>query len=268
MAVDVDRGRVVLTISPPRAHAIAMAIEETEPREEWLQEAVMLMLTAADRLGIPSELVPRLSRRQFLHDWESHQAAAEPAAHQQEVAASLVHEAAVQAAELAQEAVDSAADRAAAAALTARDQRSAAVDEAAEAVAARVARAAAAVQNEADAAALTVAQAAFEAAFLIASTVQPGTERDAALTATLVATAVSSIAIKTAAVTASARADVAREAATAAAAAAVAAADAAEIVDLEVACAAEAVRAVASQTALSLARETDAQATAFALAQH
>lgn len=294
MTVDVIRGNVVLTVSPPRAHDIAMVIERSGPREEWLRETVRLMLTAADRLGIPSDLVPRLSRRQFLRDWDLDQTTAAapppvtnnaqlsvtpglalpqtsteisaPYAQNQEVAASLVHAAAVHAAELAQEAVDSAADRAAEAASTARAQRSAAVENAAEAVAARVAKAAAAVESEADEAALTVAQAAFDAAFLIASTVKPGSERDAALTATLVATAVSAIAIKTAAVTAGARADVAREAASAASAAAVAAADAAKIVDLEVMCAAEAVRAVASEAALTLAVQTDAQATAFALA--
>jgi hypothetical protein len=293
LTVDVIRGNVVLTVSPPRAHDIAMVIERSGPREEWLRETVRLMLTAADRLGIPSDLVPRLSRRQFLRDWDLDQTPAPasppvtagaqsvtpdlalpqtstemsaPYAQKQEVAASLVHAAAVHAAELAQEAVDSAADRAAEAASTARAQRSAAVEDAAEAVAARVAKAAAAVESEADEAALTVAQAAFDAAFLIASTVKPGSERDAALTATLVATAVSAIAIKTAAVTAAARADVAREAASAASAAAVAAADAAKIVDLEVMCAAEAVRAVASEAALTLAVQTDAQATAFALA--
>lgn len=80
----------------------------------------------------------------------------------------------------------------------------------------------------------------------------------------------SGIAIKTAAVTAAARAEVAQEAATAAAPAApaaVAATDAAKIVDLEVLCAAEAVRAVATQTASVLAEKTEAQATAFARAR-
>jgi len=193
------------------------------------------------------------------------QAAAGSSMQKQEMAASLVHAAAVDAAKLAQEAVHTAADRAAEAASAARVQRSVAVENAAEAVAARVAAAAAAVESEADAAALTVAQAAFDAALLIASTVAPGTERDAALTATLVATAVSAIAIKTAALTASARADVAHEAAMAASAAAVAAADAATLVDLEVACAAEAVRAVATEAALTLAERIDAEASAFAL---
>ena len=231
MTVDVVRGDVVLTVSPPRAHDIAMVIEGSGPREDWLRKTVRLMLTAADRLGIPSELVPRLSRRQFLRDWDLDEAPAAawsallavpddlaaaplatvspaPYAQKQEVAASLVYAAAVHAAELAQEAVDSAADRAAEAASTARARRSAAVEGAAQAVAARVAQAA------------------------------------------------------------SARADVAREAATAAAAPAVAAADAAKIVDLEVMCAAEAVRAVASEAALTLAVQTNAQATAFALAHH
>lgn len=187
----------------------------------------------------------------------------EPPLPEPEVAASLVHTAAVQAAERAEAAVETAAHRAAEAASTARDQRSAAVQVAADAVAARVAAAAAAVEDEADIAALTVAQAAFDAALLIASTVAPGSERDAALTATLVATAVSGIAIKTAAVTAAARAAVAQEAAAAAAAAAVAAADAAKIVDLEVLCAAEAVRAVATQAASVLAEQTEAEATAI-----
>ena len=184
---------------------------------------------------------------------------------EQEVAASIVHEAAVHAAELTQEAVETAADRAAAAASTARTERSAAVDRAAEVVAEQVTTAAAVVKGEADAAAVAVAQAAFDAALVIASTVAPGTERDAALTATLVATAVSAVAIKTAAVTAAARADVAREAAAAASAAAVAAADAAKMVDLEVLAAAEAVRAVATETAVTLAERTDAEALAFAL---
>lgn len=184
-----------------------------------------------------------------------------------EAAASLVHTAAVHAAERAEAAVETAAHRAADAATTARDQRSAAVRRAADAVATQVAAAAAAVQDEADIAALTVAQAAFDAALVIASTVAPGAERDAALTATLVATAVSGIAIKTAAVTAAARAEVAQEAAVAAAAAAVAAADAARIVDLEVQCAAEAVRAVATETATVLAEQTEAEATAITLTQ-
>lgn len=188
-----------------------------------------------------------------------------PPAREAEVAASLVRTAALHAAERAETATETAAHRAAEAATTARDERSAAVQMAAEAVAARVAAAAAAVKDEADVAALTVAQAAFDAALLIASTVEPGSERDAALTATLVATAVSGIAIKTAAVTAAARAEVAQEAATAAAAAAVAAADAAKIVDLEVLYAAEAVRAVATQTASVLAEQTEAEATAITL---
>jgi hypothetical protein len=187
----------------------------------------------------------------------------EPAGHEQEVAASLVHESAVHAAERAQAAVDSAAERAAAAASTARAQRSTAVQVAAEAVAARVAEAAAAAGNEADLAALTVARAAFDAALLIASTVTPGCERDAALTATLVATSVSAIAIKTAAVTAAARAEAAREAAAAAAAAATAAADAEKVVELEVMCAADAVRAVATEAALVLGEQIDAEAAAL-----
>jgi len=295
MSVDVERGKVILTTSPLRAHRLAVVINETRPVEEWMREAARLLMTAADRMGIPSDMVPHVSRRQFLHNWQAGDApalaqviraqeaahpevaaqvvatesvAAKPAGDHHEVAASVVHAAALQAAGLAQEAVDSAADRAAEAALTARDQRSAAVRDAAQAVATRVAQAAAAVESEADAAALTVAQAAFDAAFEIASTITPGDELDAALTATLVATAVSAMAIKTAAVTASARAEVAHEAAMAASAAALAASDAAQLMDLEVACAAEAVRAVATETALTLAKQTDAQAVAFAMAGH
>lgn len=189
-----------------------------------------------------------------------------PSEHERDAkAALLVHEEALTAAAVAQEAVDGAADRAAIAALTARAARSAAVHHAAEAVAARVARAAAAAESEADAAALTVARAAFDAALLIASTLTPGSERDAALTANLVATAVSATAIKTAAVTSAARADVAREASAAASAAVVAAADAAVMVDFEVSCAAQAIRAVATETALALAERTDARAAALAL---
>lgn len=290
MSVDVERGHVVLTLSPPRARQLAAVIDEAGPhRDDWIHDTVALMLAAADRLGFRSHRAPRLSRREFLHNWHLDEgpsahppvslASATPAEdHRTELSAAavrpderdadlakLVHEAAEDAAQVAQEAVKHAASRAAIAAATAQAERSSAVHQAADAVAARVAGAAAAVQSEADAAALTVAQAAFDAALLIASTVPAGSERDAALTATLVATAVSAAAVKAAAVTAAARAEVARHAASAASAAALAAADAATMVDLEVACAAEAVLAVATATAFTLARQTDEQATALAL---
>ena len=287
--VRIQRGNVVLTMSPPRARQLARVVEAAGPhRDDWLRDVVRLMLAAVDRFGLAARVAPRLSRRQFLHDW---QLQASPGAQplpqvsvptaegadlavaagqdaeleQEQHQAEVVRASAERAARLADRAVGVAAECAAEAAATARTERSVAVAQAADAVAARVASAAAAVQSEADAAALTVAHAAFDAALLIASTVPAGSERDAALTATLVATAVSAVAVKAAAVTAAARADVAREAAAAASAAAEAAADAALLVDLEVTCAAEAVLAVATATATALARQIDAQATALAL---
>lgn len=291
LSLAVKRGDVVMTIRRVPAAGGSMS-GDSESREEWVADVVALMLSIADDLDMRSGPAPRVLRRPSLHSRHSTGGVrpltppvialagssapgvssrpverADPSADQKAQVAGVVQIAATHAAAVAQEAVSSAAERAATAATTARSARSAAVNAAADAVAARVAEAAAAVEGEADAAALTVAQAAFDAALLIASTVAPGSEREAALTATLVATAVSAIAIKTAAITAAAKADVAREAATAATAAALAAADAAAVVQLEVLCAADAVREVASATALTLSQQTGAEASAFARVQ-
>ncbi|MET1008313.1 MAG: hypothetical protein ABWX96_22395 [Propionibacteriaceae bacterium] len=285
----------MVTISPIRADQLASALRGmAPPSQAWLYDAADRMVTAARQLGIHPKPISGVSRGRFaLGDSGTPNESKRPptillagnlapevrptpvpsqpahallSAAQESSAntATAVHQAAVDAALLAREAVRAAADRAAGAALAARVVRSAAVDQAAEAVALRVATAAAAVESEADAAALRVAEAAFDAALLIASTVTPGSERNAALTATLVATAVAGIAIKTAAETAAAAAEVARAAAAAATSASIAAADAAAIVDFEVVCAAEAIRDVATAAAVTLAEQTDAQAKALA----
>jgi hypothetical protein len=269
MSVNVERRNVVLTISPPRAHHIAMVIDRAQPRQEWLRDTVRLLLAAAERLGVRPELVPPLSRSQFLPDARPEPV---PVASKEEVAAAdgtqpptsqtvtslqdveqeqtppRPARATVEpSAEAMQQVVAGAAEHVAAAASTARAERASAVAATAEAVADRVARTAAAVQSQADAAALSVARAAGDAAALVAARVVPGGERTAARTAARVVTEVAAAAIRTAEATAAARADVARKAAAAALAAALAAADAATIVELEVANAAEAIRAVAAK---------------------
>lgn len=284
MSVNVERRNVVLTISPPRAQHIAMVIDRAQPRQEWLRDTVRLLLAAADRLGVRPELVPPLSRSQFLPDARPEQA---PVADEDDVAAadgtkppSSVAVACRQGAEQeqmatltapatmepcaddAQRVVDGAADRVAAAASTARAERASAVAATAEAVADRVASTAAAVQSQADAAALSVARAAGDAAALVAARVGPGGERTAARTAARVVTEVAAATIRTAEATAVARAEAARKAAAAALAAALAAADAATIVELEVANAAEAIRAVATKAHHTLAERNTTSAPA------
>ena len=61
LVVDVVGGDVVLTMNPPRAHHMAMVIDRVQPREDWLRQAVLSMLVAADQLSISEDFARQTS---------------------------------------------------------------------------------------------------------------------------------------------------------------------------------------------------------------
>jgi hypothetical protein len=248
---------VVLSLTPLQAQLLILVITSMQPQNPWLDDVRdQLQLTAPDlasRGSSPAASVLAAAKA-IINEAQTNVAAEREA---KEVAATAA---------TTEQSVEAAAVMTAQAASHARDRKADATASAAHELAETAAHAATGIQIRADALALEVATAAVQAAETVSASIAAGGDAEAAVIALRLAATVDAAALATVDETALAATAVATAVAAAAAHAALAAAAAAAVFEREVADAASAVRAIATNTARDLAVDTDAKAVEVALA--